>query len=433
MIKRILTGGVALAVLGIGGFAIYAWHPAIDEIAPPSADSFPEAQIEKGRQLASAGYCASCHTSSDGAAYAGNYPMETDFGTIYSTNITPDPETGIGTWSLAAFERAMREGIDRDGAHLFPAFPFDHFTKMTDEDIAALYAYLMSSVEPVKATHTENDLPFPLNQRFLQAGWKMLYFDKGQYEPEADKSEAWNRGAYLVEGVTHCGACHTPRNAFGAEIATQQFAGAAIDNWIAPALTSDNPSAVAWNKDAFFQYMKTGTTTYQGSAAGPMAPVVHAGLKDLPDEDLLAIATYLGDQVGADDLAPMSNPAVEKSLAAGAPQSDYRKDQGERLYATACAACHYNSVQIAEGRPDLGINSAVRLDDPTNLVHVILDGVHADQGMEGVVMPGYRSALDDQQIASIAAYLRDSRTDKAPWVDLEQTVTEIRAQGALAH
>lgn len=433
MIKRILTGGAALAVLGIGGFAIYAWHPALDPIAAPTADSFTPAQIEQGRILASAGYCATCHTASGGAPYAGNYPMETSFGTIYSTNITPDPETGIGTWSEAAFERAMREGIGRDGAHLFPALPFDHFTKMSDEDIAAVYAYIMTSVDPVAAEHIENELPFPLNQRFLQAGWKMLFFDAGRYEPNTDKSEEWNRGAYLVEGVTHCGACHTPRNALGAEKTSEMYAGAAIDEWIAPPLTAANPSGVAWSAGEFFQYLKTGTTLYHGSAAGPMAPVVHAGLKELPDSDLSAIGTYLGDIVGAGDVDPATNSAVAKSLAAGVPQGDYRKEEGERLYATACAACHYNSQQIAEGRPDLGINSATRLDDPTNLIHVILDGVSADQGMEGVVMPGFGTALNDQQIGSIAAYLRASRTDAAPWADLEHKIAEIRAQSATAY
>ncbi|WP_417280551.1 cytochrome c [Celeribacter sp.] len=432
MIKRILTGGVALAALGIAGFAIYAWHPAIDPIETPTADSFDADQIEQGRILAAAGYCATCHTASDGAPYAGNYPMKTDFGTIYSTNITPDRDTGIGTWSEEAFERAMREGIDQNGAHLFPALPFDHFTKMSDEDIAALYAYIMSSVPPVAQEHRDNDLPFPLDQRVLQAGWKMLFFDEGRYEADPEKSDDWNRGAYLVEGVTHCGACHTPRNALGAEDMDEIYAGAAIDDWIAPPLTAANPSGVAWTTSAFFDYLKTGSSRYHGGASGPMAPVVHAGLRELPDSDLHAIAVYLGDMVGAPEEDPATNPAVIKSLAAGVPQQDYRADQGERLYATACASCHYNSEQIAAGRPDLGINSAMRLDDPTNLIHVMLEGVKADQGMEGVVMPAF-STLSDEQIAAIAAYLRASRTDKAPWDGLEQHVAEIRALGATAH
>ncbi|MDD8024082.1 MAG: cytochrome c [Paracoccaceae bacterium] len=433
MIKRILAGGVALAVLGLGGFGLYAWHPAFDPITPPMADSFAPEQIEQGRVLAAAGYCATCHTAAGGAPFAGNYPMKTDFGTIYSTNITPDAETGIGNWSEAAFERAMREGVDRSGAHLLPAFPFDHFTKMSDADIAALYAYIMTSVEPVKAEHKANELPFPLNQRILQAGWKMLFFKSGRFEPVADKSEAWNRGAYLVEGVTHCGACHTPRNALGAEKTDQPYAGAAIDDWIAPPLTAANPSGVPWSAAEFYQYLKTGTTIYHGSAAGPMAPVVHAGLKELPDSDLAAIGTYLGDIVGAGGADPAANPAVAQSLAAGVPQADYRKDEGERLYATACAACHYNSQQITEGRPDLGINSATRLADPTNLIHVMLNGISADQGMAGVVMPGFGTALNDQQIAAIAAYLRASRTPEAPWADLETKVATIRALGAMAH
>lgn len=432
MMKRIVISGFALAVIGLTGFGLYAWHPAIDPITPPAADSFAPAQVEQGRILAAAGYCATCHTRTGGAPFAGNYPMQTSFGTIYSTNITPDPETGIGTWSEPAFARAMHDGVDRSGTHLLPAFPFDHFTKMSDADVAALYAYIMSSVPPVKATHDANKLPFPLNLRVLQAGWKMLFFKSGRYQPDPARSAEWNRGAYLVEGVTHCGACHTPRNAVGAEKADARFAGAAIDTWIAPPLTAANPSGVAWTAAALHDYLKTGASLYHGSAAGPMSPVVHAGLMELPDSDLAAIGAYLGDIIGAPDQDPASSPAVAQSLAAGAPQADYRKEDGERLYATACAACHYNSKMIVEGRPDLGINSATRLGDPANLIHVMLDGVSAKAGIPGVVMPGFRTAMNDAQIASIAAYLRASRTGAAPWPDLPGTVARIRAQGVAA-
>lgn len=432
MMKRILLGAVAVAVIGIGGFGIYAWHPAIGPISPPAADSFAPDLVEKGRVLAAAGYCATCHTAAGGAPYAGNYPMQTSFGTIYSTNITPDPETGIGTWSEAAFSRALREGVARDGSHLLPALPFDHFTKLSDEDVSALYAYMMAAVAPVKEAHKANELPFPLNLRVLQAGWKLLFFKDGRYQPVAEKSAEWNRGAYLVEGLSHCGACHTPRNAVGAEIQSAAFAGAAIDNWIAPALTAANPSGVPWTASEFHQYLKTGNTAYHGVATGPMAPVVHAGLKELPDSDLAAIGTYLGDIVGASDQDPAANKSVVASLAADVPQADYRKDVGERLYATACAVCHYNSQKLLAARPDLAINSAMLLNDPTNLIHVMLDGVTADQGIPGVVMPGFRTALDNTQLAAIAAYLRASRTTAAPWPDLAATIGKIRAEKTAA-
>ncbi|MDA3859344.1 MAG: cytochrome c [Roseovarius sp.] len=416
-----------MAVVVLMGFLIYAYKSEIEPIATDSAQSFDVSMVEKGRTLAAAGYCVTCHTAQGGAPFAGNYPMATGFGTIYSTNITPDPESGIGAWSQEAFRRAMHEGVDREGQHLFPAFPYNHFTKMTDEDVDAVYAYIMTEIDPVPSTQKENGLPFPLNMRILQAGWKLLFVDQGVYQADASNSDDWNRGAYLVEGLTHCGACHTPRNALGAEKGGDQFGGAAVDQWIAPALTAANPSAVKWSASAFSEYLKTGASRMHGIAAGPMSPVVHAGLRELPDSDLDAIGVYLADKVGPPETEAEVTAIVQASLAAGKPKKTYRWNEGERLYATACAACHYNTEQIAQGRPDLGINSATRLGEPDNLIHVMLDGVGSTEGIVGVVMPGFRSALNDDEIASIAGYLRSSRTDKAAWPDLAKKVGDIRA------
>ncbi|ASJ73924.1 cytochrome c [Granulosicoccus antarcticus] len=426
MLKTFLVTLTSLVVLSLGGFAVYAYHSEIAPIQASESQQFDPATVEKGRILAAAGYCASCHTAGDGEPYTGNYAMDTGFGILYSTNITPDVEQGIGSWSQEAFLRAMHEGVDREGKHLFPAFPYDHFAKMSEEDINAIYAYIMSEIKPAKAIQKENELPFPLDQRILQAGWKMLFVDFDRYEPDTDKSEEWNRGAYLVEGVTHCGACHTPRNLLGAEQSDQQYAGANVDRWTAPALTADNPSAIQWSAADFSEYLQVGSTRYQGSAAGPMAPVVHAGLRELPESDLDAIGVYLAELSGSTSTAQDNASIVAASLALGKPSKAYRENQGERLYASACASCHYNVEQIALGRPDLGINSSTRLDDPDNLIHVILDGVSNDEGMAGVVMPGFRGALNDDEIASIAAYLRSSRTDKSAWTDLPAKISNIR-------
>jgi mono/diheme cytochrome c family protein len=433
MLKRLALSLVVLAAIGALAFGIYAYKPAIAPVTADQHASFDPALVEQGRILASAGYCATCHTAEGGAPYAGNYPIATGFGTIYSTNLTPDMDTGIGTWSQAAFRRAMHEGVDREGNHLFPAFPYNHFTKMTDADIDAVYAYIMSSVAPVKTEQKANELPFPLNLRFLQAGWKLLFVKFGEYQPDPAHSEAWNRGASLVEGVTHCGACHTPRNALGAEDASQKFAGAEIDRWIAPALTAANPSAVPWTAPEFKSYLAKGVTTYHGVAAGPMGPVVHDGLRELPEADLDAISVYLADIVGATPDDPAQSAVVLASLRNNQPDPQYRRAEGQRLYATACAACHYNAAQIAQGRPDLGINSATNLDAPDNLIHVMLDGVSAPEGIAGVVMPGFRHALNDRELTAIAAYLRDNRAGKPAWPDLEATVANIRANGPLAH
>ncbi|MCC4310128.1 c-type cytochrome [Alcanivorax marinus] len=434
MIKRIFLALLLLAVVVAVAFAVYAWHSELPAMAASDRPDFDAATVEKGRVLAAAGYCATCHTAKGGEPYAGNYPVVSDFGTIYASNITPDPDTGIGDWSPEAFRRAMHEGVDREGRHLFPAFPYDHFTKLSDQDVDALYAYLMSEVTPVNQETREPTLPFPLDLRFLQAGWKLLFVNFGRYQPDPARSDAWNRGAYLTEGISHCGACHTPRNALGAEDPDRRFAGATIDRWVAPALTADNPSGVPWSARDFTTYLTLGADRFHGVAAGPMGPVVHGGVAELPDSDLNALGVYLADVTGAgqrDDRASdaTDNAALAASLAAGKPDPAWRLEQGARLYVSACAACHYNATpdSLTATRPDLGINSATRLDDPANLIHVMLDGIPADEGSHGVVMPAFRSALDDQQIAAIAAYLRATRTDLPAWPDLPARVGELRA------
>src|SRR3984893_17559482 len=240
-LQRIVLGLAVAVFFGALGFFALAWRPAIAPINPPPESSFDADLIAKGEVLAGAGYCMVCHTRLGGQPFAGGYGLRTPFGTIYSTNITPDPETGIGRWPLAAFTRAMHEGISRDGSHLFPAFPYDHFTKVSDEDVEALYAYVMTRA-PVKAPAMANTIPFPLKVRDLQEGWKILFFTSGRYQPNPSKSAEWNRGAYLAEGLSHCGGCHTPRNPLGAEEARKAYSGAVIDDWEAPALTDAHPS-----------------------------------------------------------------------------------------------------------------------------------------------------------------------------------------------
>src|ERR1700730_10486206 len=206
VLKRVVISVAAVGVLGLLGFFALAWRPAIAPIDLPAKASFSAELIAKGEVLAGAGYCAVCHTRQGGQQFAGGYAMRTPFGTIYSTHITPEPETGIGQWSLEAFTRAMHEGISRDGSHLFPGFLYDHFTKVSDDDVKALYAYLMTR-PPVRATSPSNTPPFPLNLRQREEGWKILFFRSGRYQPDPSKSAEWNRGAYLAEGLSHCGAC----------------------------------------------------------------------------------------------------------------------------------------------------------------------------------------------------------------------------------
>ena len=426
MLKRVVISVAAVGVLGLLGFFALAWRPAIAPIDLPAKASFSAELIAKGEVLAGAGYCAVCHTAKGGQKFAGGYPMPTPFGVLYSTNITPDPETGIGTWSEAAFARALHEGVARDGSHLFPGFPYDHFTKLSDDDVKALYAYFMTR-PPARASAPANTIPFPLNIRALQEGWKILFFRSGRFEPVAGRSAEWNRGAYLALGLSHCGACHTPRNLFGAEKARDAYAGAEIDNWIAPPLTAANPAPAPWTREELYDYLRKGVSVLHGTAAGPMSPVVH-GLAALPESDVQAIATYFADIDRAGDRLASADPAVVRAMSYAPLGTGQEFDADARLYLAACASCHYNSGHAPLAvRPDLALNSALSLPDPTNLIQVVLRGVGAEEGIPGVVMPNF-AALSDADLARIAAYLRRTRTNLPPWPDLEKKIAAMRRQ-----
>ncbi|MBO1327292.1 cytochrome c [Acetobacter suratthaniensis] len=431
MIKRFLAGAAAVGTVAGLGFLYYTWYPALPSVAPPAAGTFTPEQIERGRIVAAEGYCAECHTRTDGTPgpeLAGDYRMETPFGAIHSSNITPDVATGIGSWSEAAFKRAMRLGVSREGEHLIPAFPYDHFTKMTDQDLSDLYAFLMTR----PAVHLEprpNELPFPLSLRIMQAGWKLMFFSPGEYKPDPSHDALWNRGAYLAEGNAHCGACHTPRNFMGAEKKSAQYDGAVVDNWIAPPLNEHNPTPTTWTEEELFQYLRFGVAPLHGPAGGPMSPVPHRFLSTVPEEDVRAIAHYYAD---IDHAAERSkhDPAA---LALAMEQSRAgligpNPDPDAKLYQGACAACHYNAAPAPVlGRPELALNNALWLDEPTNLFQVMLHGLSAEEGQSGVAMPSFYNALSDADMARIAAYLRRTRTTLPPWTDLEKKAAAVRS------
>jgi mono/diheme cytochrome c family protein len=432
VLKRIAIGVAGVGVVALLGFLALAWRPSIAPIDPPSKASFSAEAIAKGEILAAAGYCAVCHTRQGGQPFAGGYGQRTPFGTIYSTNITPDPETGIGRWSLEAFTRAMHEGIARDGSHLFPVFPYDHFTKVSDDDVTALYAYVMTR-PPAREVVPASTIPFPFNIRILQEGWKLLFFRSGRYQPDTSRSAEWNRGAYLAEGLSHCGGCHTPRNLLGAEEAKDSYAGAVIDDWIAPALTDANPSPAPWTESELFSYLRSGVSPLHGVSAGPMSPVIHTGLSALPDADIRAQAVYFADLDHAVARISVADAAVTKALATSHLGSVQEYDPDARLYAAACIACHYNAGPTPlPVRPELALNSALTLPEPTNFIRVVLDGISIGEGGPGLVMPGYAASLTDSDIARLAAYLRRTRTDGSPWTDVEKKVAAIRQQAASA-
>jgi mono/diheme cytochrome c family protein len=428
MLVRIVIGAVSLGIMCLLVFLGLAWRPAIAAIDPPAQSNFPDDLIAKGKVLAGAGYCAVCHTRAGGQPFAGGLGLKTPFGMVYSTNITPDPETGIGRWSLEAFTRAMHEGVSRDGSHLFPVFPYDHFTKVSEDDVKALYAYMMT-IPPVRAVAPANTIPFPLNIRLLQEGWKLLFFKSGRYQPDLSESAAWNRGAYLATGLSHCGGCHTPRNLLGAERSGDAYVGAVVDNWIAPALTNSNPSPVPWTESELFSYLRSGLAPLHGVTAGPMSPVVHTGLSAVPDADIRAVAVYFAKLDQAASRTAAIDATVKEALARSRVGSARENDSDARLYAGACVGCHYNAGPAPLAvRPELALNSALALPEPTNFIHVVLDGIGIAEGGPGLVMPGYAAALSDSDIGRLAAYLRRTRTNKPAWTEIEQKIAAARAQ-----
>jgi mono/diheme cytochrome c family protein len=428
-IRRIGTLTVAVGFVGFLGFFILSWRRNIAPIERPNPASFTADSVARGEMLAAAGHCESCHIRPGGKPYAGGYGVNTPFGVVYGPNITPDPETGIGNWSLEAFDRALREGVARDGSHLFAAFPYNAYTEMKDDDVKALYAYLMTR-PAVSATVPANTVPFPLNVRFLQGGWKLLCFKSGRYRPDPAKDAEWNRGAYLVEAVTDCGGCHTPRNAIGGEKLRDAYLGAIVDNWVAPGLVKDNPSPVPWTQEELFTFLRTGVDPLHGAVAATMTPVVRDAL-DLPivpDSDVRAIARYFSDINGWGNNAS-DQAEVKRAIETSPLGSGVNAGPDAVLYASACMSCHYNRGTTAlSTRPELALSSALTLPEPNNFIEAVLEGMSDSDGAPGLVMPAFASALSDSDIARLGAYLRRTRTKLPPWPDLEKKVTVARRQ-----
>jgi mono/diheme cytochrome c family protein len=416
---RHILGAIGVAVVAVVALLAFAWRPAIAPIAPPSAAGFPSDLIDKGEMLAGAGNCIDCHTAPDGQANAGGKPLYTRVGYFYSPNLTPDPETGIGAWSEAAFTRALREGVSRDGRHLFPVFPYTHYTQLEDADVRALYAYFMTR-PPVKAPNRPNTILFPLDVRPLQALWKSLFFKPGRYRPDPGRDPRWNRGAYLAEAVAGCADCHTDRNGVGAEQVGHPYAGAVIDGWHAEPLDI-SPSPARWSEAEFFAYLRRGESPPHGVAVGPMRAVVR-GLAKLPDDDLRAIATYfvsLNRPSGA-----ALEPGLARALAPLPPKTDEQR-RGETLYLNSCADCHgAPGKPPTTARSPLGLNTA--LWDPYrpyNLIRTVLDGIGARDGLPGA-MPGFRATFSDADLKAIATYLRTSYTTLPVWGLLDELTLE---------
>ena len=410
--RKRYRGSLAAALLLVGTTASLA------------GDSDPQefTQIERGRYLAVLSDCASCHTvPGSNQPFAGGRAIETPFGNIVAPNITPDPETGIGSWSDEQFDAAVREGVARNGSHLYPAMPYNAYTKMSRDDVLAIRAYLNTLV-PVRNAVEANTLPFPFDIRAAMRVWNALYFNEGDYQPNPNQSAEWNRGAFLVDGPGHCGACHTPKTALGGDKTSQYLEGAYLQGWSAPDITNDSRLGLgAWSKEDLVAYLKSGHNRVT-AATGPMGEVVTLSAAFTTDPDLNAIATYLKSLPGK-TAAPAALAANDPAMTAGAA-----------IYRDQCSACHgLDGKGIAELFPSVADSSMVKSGDPTTSIRIVLRGARsvgttAQPTAPG--MPAYGKQLDDDEVAAVLTYMRNTWGGAAAAVTSGQ-VSDVRRDTAL--
>jgi mono/diheme cytochrome c family protein len=387
---------------------------ATELLTQPIADSTPSAaQLRRGQYLVAAGDCMSCHLREAGEPLAGGLGLQTPFGLIYSANITSDEKTGIGAWTGDQFYRAMHDGIDNEGESLYPAFPYPWFRLTSREDTDAILAFLKTT-PAVSYTPPKTDLPFPLNFRSAVKGWNLLYLKSSAFQPDPGQSPEWNRGAYLVNGLGHCGGCHTPKNGLGADKSQRELQGGSLDKWVAPDLTSNPRTGLgAWSVDDIAQYLRDGRNA-RADAGGPMGEVVTYSTSLMTDADRHAMAVYLKSQ------------AASPSMANSAPNGE-AMGRGAAIYSDACSSCHLEDGIGQPGIfPPLGHNAVLQQPNPLGLEHLILAGARIGTSPthpSPFAMPSFAWKLSDQEVADVSTYLRNSWGNQAPAV----STSEVRA------
>jgi mono/diheme cytochrome c family protein len=405
--RRLVTGA---AVLSLAAALLIAWviFMNLRDESPRSATPAPVPSAERaarGAYLALAGNCAGCHTTPGGAPYAGGRGVPTPFGTVMAPNLTPDVKTGIGTWSSDDFWRALHNGRSRNGRLLYPAFPYPNYTRITRDDADAIHAYLRL-VPAVEQANRPHELQFPFDQQAALAVWRALYFRPGQHRPDAQRSPEADRGAYLVEGLGHCNACHSSRNALGASTGPLDLAGGLIpvQNWYAPSLTSAQEAGVAaWDMHEIVDLLKTGVSP-RASVAGPMGEVVRGSTQHLSEPDLRAMAVYLK---ALPQTAPVANEAAPYATTG----------PGAKLYERHCAGCHGDAGEGVRGiYPALAGNRAVTMATTANLVHVLLEGGFPPAtggNPRPYGMPPFATVLSVEETAQLLSFVRGSWGNRA--------------------
>ena len=420
--------GMAVLVLGAAA-ALWALNVRDEtDVRATAAFAPTDSLIARGAYLARAGNCMDCHTARGGASYAGGLGIATPFGTVFTSNLTPDANTGIGSWSPAHFWRAMHNGRSKSGRLLYPAFPYTSYTQVTREDSDALFAYLRRQ-PAVNQPNRPHSLDFPFSSQAALAVWRALYFKPGVYQPNASRDAEWNRGAYLVNGLGHCSACHSPRDALGGSRQSLALAGGLIpmQNWYAPSLTSVHEAGVAdWDKERIVQLLQTGVAP-GASVNGPMAEVVLGSTQYLTEPDLGAMATYL-------KALPGTSPPSEKAAAPDPAKPSPGTAKNAKLYEQHCAQCHGAQGEgIANAYPPLAGNRAVTMDATDNLVQMVLNGGFAPAtrgNPRPFGMPPFVLVLDDSEVAGLISHIRSS------WGNQASVVTPLevtRARSNQAH
>lgn len=407
LFKKILTFVFVALIVAVG--CLYWLGTREDTSTGPAATAADAATlVDRGRYLAQVGNCMACHTSRGGKALAGGTPIPTPFGTVYGPNITPDDKTGIGSWTADDFWQALHNGKSKDGTLLYPAFPYTEYTRVSRADADALYAYLRS-VPPVEQPNRPADMAFPYDQRELLAAWRALYFKPGVQEADPGQSVQWNRGRYLVEGLGHCAACHTPRNRLGATKTSEALTGGVIPvlDWYAPPLTNDMQTGMGrWTAADIAALLKTGISAHS-SASGPMAEVVLGSTQHLTDDDALAIGVYIKS-------LPATPASTPRQQSAAAPAA---MELGSKIYSQQCAQCHQPQGQgSGTAWPALAGNPTVTAPVPTNVIRMVLDGGYAPATAANPRphgMPPFGQILNDSDIAMLVSYIRNSWGNEA--------------------
>lgn len=417
MNRAIAFGAIAVMVVIAAFFLARRDEPSVpSQSVAGRADPAGRSEIAlRGEYLARAGDCYACHTVRGGEAYAGGLEMQTPFGALYTPNITPDRETGIGNWTAEDFWRALHEGKGRDGSLLYPAFPFTNYTRIRREDSDAMFAYFQS-IKAVRQPNRPHALQFPYNQRELMIGWRTLYFKPGVHQDDPNQTGEWNRGAYLVQGLGHCNACHAPRNVFGAISADDDFSGGLIpvQNWYAPSLTSSRETGLGeWDVKEIVDLLKTGVSA-RGAVFGPMSAVVQHSLQHLAVADLTAMAVYLKSQyqkteTREPDQVRMTDPQVAEMMKMGA-----------KIYEQHCSACHQaDGAGVPRIYPPLANNQSISMGFPVNAIRIVVNGgfpPSTEGNPRPYGMPPSFQNLSDDEVAAVVTYIRQSWGNHAPAV-----------------